>query len=139
LTGAFEAISTTAMGISGDLTLTDASLTFTLGLTYETEKPLPVPAAQDYGKSADSWADLLGVPATSTVELRRVKRETVAAKAPNGGFCAPDAVTYLALGTAPRSSRRPSLRLAAFKGDIMPGPAASATNLCGTFNYGPRP
>lgn len=127
------------MGISGDLKLTEDALTFTLGLTYETEIPAGVPATQDYGKSADSWADLLGVPATSTVELRRVRRETVAAKTPNGGLCAPDAVAYLALGTATGSSRRPSLKLAAFKGDVAPGPEASAADLCGTFNYGPKP
>jgi hypothetical protein len=141
LSGRYEAMSTTAMSITGDLTVDAASLTCALDQTYGTKPVGRVAATQDYAKGAGSWATLLGVPASLEVELREVAVEKVGKKAPNGGLCAPAKTTFLALvrtlepGSAPGTRRITGLRLAAFKGAQAPGPDGGETDLCGTFNY----
>lgn len=138
LTGSFDAISTTAMGITGDLALTATSLTFSRGIVYETTFAATVPAAQDYAKDAGTWADLLGVESNATVELRGVTSESVGAKAPNGGLCGGDKTTFIALTPTAGTSNAPALKMAAFKSKTAPNADGNAADLCGTFNYAPR-
>jgi hypothetical protein len=136
IAGTFDAISTTAMGITGDLTVTDRALTFTREIVYQTESAGMAPASADFGAAkAGTWATLLGVPIDAIVELRRVSREEVGAQAPNGGLCARDRTTFIALAQSGGTREAPTLRIAAFRGPSPPGAATSAADLCGTFNY----
>lgn len=136
LAGSYEAISRTAMSITGDLRMTDEMLTFSLGSTYRTRLAARVSASDEYAAGAGSWADLLNVNPTDRVEVRAVVEERVDATAPNGGLCRPAAVTHLALVLSSDPSGAPALKLAAFKGGEPPGPKGAAENLCGTFLYG---
>lgn len=136
ITGAFDAISTTAMGITGDLTLTDRALTFSRGTAYTTESAGSAPASANYAADdAGSWAALLGVSLEGLVEVRRVTGETVGAEAPNGGLCGRNTVTFVALAHGGEIAGTAALKLAAFQGATMPGPQTDATALCGTFTY----
>lgn len=137
LAGSYDAISTTATGITGDLTLKEDRLDFQLGSTYRTHLASRPPVAQMYAADGSSWADLLSARATTTVELRAVEEEIVSANAPNGGLCRPARVTYIALVSADDASGAPALKLAAFKGSAAPSPTAAAADLCGTFSYAP--
>lgn len=135
ITGSFTAISTTAMGITGDLTVTSTVLTFTRGLVYETQQAGTAGAKANYAGGAGTWADLLGVPPETVVELRRVTGESIGQQAPNGDLCARDTTTFIALAAADGMNDTPALKLAAFKGATPPGAQANAMDLCGTFNY----
>jgi hypothetical protein len=132
------AVSTTAMGITGDLTLTVTTLTFGRGLAYETTPAASRKASDIYAKNAGTWVDLFAVDATTPIEVREVAAETVSAQAPNGGLCAPNKTTFIALASSPDSSNLPALKIAAFKASVTPGAEANETDLCGTFNYAPR-
>jgi hypothetical protein len=138
LTGSFDAISTTATGITGDLTLTVTTLTFSQGLTYETTPAASVQASGLFAKNAGTWANLLAVDTGSTIEVRAVESEAVGAQATNGGLCAPDKTTFIALTSVSGSTDSPVLKMAAFKSTVVPGAEADENDLCGTFTYASR-
>jgi len=138
LAGSFDAISTTAMGITGDLALTVTELTFSRGLVYETIPAASRKAADVYAKNAGTWAELLGVDGGATIEVRAVTSERVDAQATNGGLCARDKTSFVALASTAGATNAPSLKLAAFKSVAAPGAEANETDLCGTFTYAPR-
>jgi hypothetical protein len=138
LTGSFDAISTTAMGITGDLTLTPSTMTFSQGLEYETMPAASVRASTTFAKSGSTWVELLAVDAGTTIEVRAVSAERVDPRAPNGGLCRPDGTAFIALASAPGPDEAPALMMAAFKGRTKPGAEAEERALCGTFTYAPR-
>lgn len=143
LSGSFDAVSTTAMGITGDLALTPSTLTFSQGLAYETLPAASVQASAVFTKSGARWAELLAVDAATTIEVRAVAQERVEAHAPHGGLCRPDKTSFIALASsdANTSAATPTagaLKMAAFKSLVKPGAEASENDLCGTFMYAPR-
>lgn len=135
LTGSYQAVSRTAMGITGNLTLATDHLSFELDQIYETALVAHRPASEDYAKGAGSFAEILLIPETATVEVRRISTEKVGLKAPNGGLCGPAKTTFVALASAPDFSGEAALRLAAFKSATPPGPDGDPADLCGTFNW----
>ncbi len=138
LTGSFTAISTTAMGITGDLTLTATTLTFTRGLVFETTPAANLPASGLYAKNAGTWTSLLGAQNGGAIEVRAVVSERVGAQATNGGLCAPEKTTFIALTSTTDAANASALRMAAFKTAVAPGANANESDLCGTFTYAPR-
>lgn len=123
------------MAITGDLESTSTTLTFTRGLVYETQQAGTARATTDYAGGAGTWVDLLGVAPETVVEVRRVTGEQVGQQAPNGGLCAHNTVMFIALAATTGPTDNAALKIAAFKGTTPPDAAASATDLCGTFNY----
>lgn len=126
--GVYEAISTTAAGITGNLTISDATLDFDRDLHYRTEILRSASAADEYAAGAGAWSDLLNAPSGAQVELRRVTSSGTSA--PGVGLCAESPATFLAL----IADQDGGLKVAAFKGG-EPGPSANAADLCGTFLY----
>lgn len=127
--GVYEALSTTAAGITGNLTLSPEALVFALDQRYDTAAATLTPASTDYG--AGTFADLLSIPAEDMIEVRAVTNVTLGDGAHGSTLCGADPVTHVALAAGEDGA----LKVAAFKGAGAPGPTANATDLCGTFLY----
>lgn len=123
--GAYDAISNTAMSITGGLTLLADTLRFEKGQSYTTEHAVVLPSSAPYARGGEAWTALLSVPADSNVEIRRITA------AQGASLCGADAATFLALAEGADGA----LKLAAFKSDATPGPEGDPANLCGTFYY----
>jgi len=132
LEGHFDATSTTAMGITGDLTASATRLSFANGFALATAQLGVLDAATPIGEDEESFLVALSAPTSTSVELRRVTqdlRPTDLAIQPPCGTAAP---TFVALATdAPRKT----VTMAVFSGPDAPGPEAANSALCGTFRY----
>lgn len=135
--GQFDAISNTAMGVTGDLTGAAGALTFSQGQEYGLSGVATGKAADAYADTKASFASLINVPDAGEVRVFRVTREEKA-KARNGGLCGADATTYVVTHQGVDSSGAPSLVLVAFKGAAAPGAATPEADLCGTYMYAPK-
>lgn len=129
--GVYEAISTTAAGITGNLTLSADALSFALDQRYDTAPGVLTLASIEYAQGAGAFADLLTIAATSTIEVRAITNVTLGDGAHGSTLCGADPVTHVALAAGEDGA----LKVAAFKGAAPPGPGANATDLCGTFLY----
>lgn len=129
--GVYEALSTTAAGITGNLTLSPEALVFALDQRYDTAAATLTAASTDYGAGAGTFADLLSVPAEDMLEVRAVTNVTLGDGAHGSTLCGADPVTHVALAAGEDGA----LKVAAFKGASAPGPQANAADLCGTFLY----
>lgn len=135
-TGKFDAISTTAMGVTGDLTATSEGFTFSQGQAYSLAGAGEAKGADPYGTTGATLAGLLGVPDTAELKVFRVTKEDPA-KARNGGFCDPAPTTFILTSQGVDPGGAPALFLMAFKGANPPSASSAETDLCGTFMYAP--
>lgn len=135
-TGKFDAISTTAMGVTGDLTATSDGFVFSQGQAYGLVGAGKAKGADPYGATGDTLASVLGVPSTAEMKVFRVTKEDPA-KARNGGFCGADPTTFIITSEGVDSGGAPALFLMAFKGAKPPSGTSAETDLCGTFMYAP--
>ncbi len=135
-TGKFDAISTTAMGVTGDLTGTSDGFVFSQGQTYGLVGTGQAKGADPFGATGDTLASMLGVPEAADLKVFRVTREDPA-KARNGGFCGADSTTFILTSDGVDSGGAPALFLMAFKGANPPSATSAETDLCGTFMYAP--
>ena len=132
LTGKFEAISTTAMGITGGLTFTPGQFSFELDQSYRVGHPRLVDASSAMSRSGDTWADALIIPKTAKVALWPVIDQTIDKRARQQSLCGQgDKVGFIAT-----ADREDGIALAAFRGDKVPGAAMDDTALCGTYFFG---
>jgi hypothetical protein len=146
----FDPLSKTAESVTGALSLSiqpaatpDAPpmtrMTASNGTAYETEL---VPGGAENAKDLN-WSTIFSArisfepnaPAdVPSVDLHAVKSETIAAKAPNGGFCGKEKTRYIAMAipiTMPGGGI--AMSIAAFKGDAWPPKDPKA--LCGVYTY----
>lgn len=136
-TGTFDAISNTAMGVTGNLVATPAGFAFARGQAYDLTGAGTVKGADPYASSGASFASLINVPDTADLLVFKVTREDPA-KTANGGFCGAEPATFLAVHQGVDGSGAPALFILAFKGASAPGATTPETNLCGTFMYAPK-
>lgn len=134
--GKFDAISTTAMGVTGDLTATSDGFVFSQGQTYGLVGAGQAKGADSFATTGSTLASVLGVPATAELKVFRVTREDPA-KARNGGFCGADPTTFILTSEGVDPGGAPALFLMAFKGANPPSATSAETDLCGTFMYAP--
>jgi hypothetical protein len=146
----FDPLSKTAESVTGALSLSilppstpDAPpmtrMTASNGSVYETAL---VPGGAETARDVD-WSSIFSTrisfepnaPAdVPSVDLHAVKSETIAPKAPNGGFCGKEKTGFLAMAipiTLPGGGL--AMSIAAFKGDAWP--PKDATALCGVYTY----
>jgi hypothetical protein len=146
----FDPLSKTAEAVTGALSLSvlpppapDAApmtrMQASNGTVYETEL---VPGGAENAKSID-WSTVFSTKISfeptapvdvPSVDLHAVKTETVAAKAPNGGFCGKEKTSFIAMAipiTMPGGGV--AMSIAAFKGDAWPPKDEAA--LCGVYTY----
>lgn len=132
LTGAFSATSTTAMGVTGDLTATDARLSFGKGFMLDTAAAGPIDVTTAIHRDGPSFAQAMTLPTSLAIELRRITALTNAADASAQPLCGADSPTYVALAY---DTPVTAVSVAVFSGADAPGPDAVASALCGTFTY----
>lgn len=131
LQGPFIAVSTTAMSITGDMSYSDADISFMNGILLHTT-PVTTGAVFDAINSAgDSYDDLAPGEDNRIVELRRVTAQELSGDA-RTGVCSPNAPTYVAIAHDIPITK---VALIAFTGANPPGPSASGDNVCATFSY----
>jgi hypothetical protein len=133
IVGNFAAMSNTAMSITGDLDATADVLSFGRGFRIEggrVEATLSPTSKLAAGQG--SFADATGNQSIETMELRQVALVRVAADAPNPSLCGDASPTFVVLARG-----ADTLSLLVFSGIEPPGAGASATSLCGIFNYTP--
>ena len=134
--GKFDAISTTAMGVTGDLSATEAGFAFSQGQTYGLEGVGTASGADPYAVTKASFSSLINVPDAAVLDVFRVTKEDHA-QARNGGFCGAAPTTFIATHEGVDSSGAPALFLVAFSGASRPSGNSPENELCGTFMYGP--
>lgn len=135
--GEFDAISTTAMGVTGDLTAADGAVTSAQGQSYSLSGVSTLKAAEDYAATKASFASLINVPGDADLSLFKVVAEDPG-KARNGGFCGKTPTTYLVTHSGVDGGGQPAYVVVAFSGAAPPSAASAETELCGTFMYAPR-
>lgn len=146
--GMYIATSSTAMAVAGDAEIDEAGAGFKHGLTYQTQSLPKIDLEAPAAENDDSLRVVMGIEPDRELEIaemRRVTSETIAPEAPNAGLCGPSKTTYLALavsrpeGNAEQDGSQPRapqyLWVAAFTGEEAPGPAATKSQLCGTFLF----
>ena len=127
ITGAFTAMSTTAMGVTGDLDATPDVLSFAKG---GGRIDAAIGPDTDLSAGGGTIAAGSGNRTIESVELRRVTEVRIAADARDPSLCAGETVTHaiVARGTE-------ALSVLIFSGADAPGPNARDTQLCGIYNY----
>lgn len=134
--GKFDAISTTAMGVTGDLSATEAGFAFSQGQTYGLEGVGTASGADPYAVTKASFSSLINVPDAAVLDVFRVTKEDHA-QARNGGFCGAAPTTFIATHEGVDTSGAPALFLVAFSGASPPSANSPENELCGTFMYAP--
>ncbi len=135
--GAYDAISNTAMGVTGDLAGSGGALKFAQGQSYRLEGLATVKAAGAYAATKASFASLINVPETADLSVYRVTAEDPG-QARNGGFCGKAPTTFLVTYAGADGSGVPALVVIAFSGPSAPGATSPEAELCGTFMYAPK-
>ena len=135
--GAFDAISNTAMSITGGLTAGDGGLKFDQGQRYTITGQALAKGGDRFAASGATWSALMNVAEGAEVAIFRIATEDRGLSR-NGGFCGQESATFLAMHRGVDRSGAPALFIAAFKGEQSPGPAGSEASLCGTFLYAPQ-
>lgn len=135
--GRFEAITNTAMGVTGDLDAAGGTFKFAQGQSYGLAGEATLKAAAPYASTKASFASLINVPDTADLSVLKVTSEDKGA-ARNGGLCGADATTYLVTHRGVDGGGAPAFFVMAFKGAAAPSGASAETDLCGTFMYAPK-
>lgn len=133
ITGAFTAMSNTAMGVTGDLDIAPDALSFARGFRIEGGRiDASLGPNTDLSAGGGTIADGSGNTSATEIELRRVENVRIAADARDPTLCGGATVTHviLARGTD-------ALSVLVFSGADAPGPNAHDTQLCGIYNYFP--
>lgn len=131
--GVYDAMSTTAMSITGDLEASPDVLSFSKGFRIEGAR-IEADLAGDTDLSAGGGTINSGSGIeVAEVELRQIQNVRAAADAPAPDLCGGAQPSYLILGRG-----GDTLTLQVFSGADAPGPNAHDTQLCGIFNYSPH-
>lgn len=134
ITGAYGAMSTTAMAITGDIDVQPDVLSFAKGFRIEGGRiDTMLEPHTDFSAGGGTIADVTGNGGIETVELRRVELVRVAADARDPQLCgAGQTVSHVILAKSPET-----VSLLVFSGADAPGPNAHNSQLCGVYNYMP--
>lgn len=134
--GKFDAISNTAMGVTGDLSAADGGFAFSQGQTYSLEGVGEAKGADPYASTKASLASLINIADTAALKVFRVTSED-RARARNGGFCGAEPTTFIVTHEGVDGGGSPALFLIAFQGLKPPSATSPEADLCGTFMYAP--
>lgn len=130
--GSFTAMSTTAMGVTGDMDVSADVLSFGRGFRIEGASiASELTGDTDLSAGGGTVNSGSGMQVTA-VELRRVELVRFAADAPSPNLCGDAQASYVILGRG-----GDAVTLQVFSGGDAPGPNAHDTQLCGIYNYMP--
>jgi hypothetical protein len=130
--GRYGPLSDTAEAVTGGVTVSRDGLSFDRGQQLATSMDGLRFSNERYGVETESWASAMQVPEFTLLEVRRVD----SSKAPaGGGLCGDQSVTFVALAMEPQDGGTDELAVAAFTGELAPGPEAPGEALCASFRY----
>jgi hypothetical protein len=136
--GRFNAISKTAMAITGDLTVKGDAITSSLGHSWTTAAGPEIAADAPLNAAGDTLKGFLALEDEPSlfVAVKAITAETVPATATNGGLCGQDKATYIAFVRRldPADAHDSALFIAAFTGAGPPGPASNLA-ICATYTF----
>jgi len=135
--GKFDAISNTAMSVTGDLTASEDMLKFDQGQHYRVVGDSVAKGDDRFASSGATWSALMNIGEQAEVGIFRIVTEDPGL-ARNGGFCGKESATFLAIHQGADGGGAPALFVDAFTGEQPPGPTGAEANLCGTFMYAPQ-
>lgn len=135
--GQFEAVTNTAMSVTGDLTAAAGALSFAQGQSYGLSGVAVAKGADPYASTKASFASLINVPDAAELRVFKVSREEKG-QARNGGLCGADAATYVVTHQGVDGGGSPALFVVAFKGAAAPSASTPEADLCGTYMYAPK-
>ncbi|NHK27366.1 hypothetical protein FF098_005565 [Parvularcula flava] len=131
--GSYTAVSTTAMGITGDISFDSDLINFGKGQTMTTRLTEMVPATEAYNVSGDSWASLLFTPEVAEIEIREVVGMTTSEEAQP--LCS-EPPQWVGVGSdRGLKDSSVSVSIALLTGDTPPGPEAPEDNVCATYSF----
>ncbi len=134
LAGAFIAVSTTAMGMTGDLEASADNLVFSKGARLETAYAGAALPNDSVIAGGDPFAAFTPGLGDIRIELRRILVERADAGAAYQPVCGGAPATFVALA---RDAAPTQVTALFFSGADMPGPEARDSRLCGAFLYMP--
>jgi hypothetical protein len=133
ITGAFAAMSTTAMGVTGDLDSTPDVLSFSKGFRIEGGRiDAALSARDEMFVGGGTYADATGNSSIAEMELRRIETVRIAADARDPQLCGTEAATHVVLARGAET-----LSVLVFSGADAPGANATNVQLCGIYNFMP--
>jgi hypothetical protein len=125
-TGLMGAMSNTAMGVTGSLTVAADALMFENGFAVQTEYLGVVDATSPVTQGGETFAAAASRQSPLRVELRRISGQAPAQ------LCGGQSATHIALV---HDEPLTGLTLVAFNGADAPGPAARDSAVCATYLY----
>jgi hypothetical protein len=133
--GPFEAVSTTAMSITGDVSFSDEQVSFMNGVLVRTTHVQTYSAYDPMAANGDLFDLAAPGDDNRTVDLRRVDAQDITDdERSQGGLCGRGtAPSYLALV---HDQPITTLSVIAFTGPDAPGRNATNSDVCAVFTYG---
>lgn len=133
--GPFTAVSTTAMSITGDMSFSDADVSFMNGILVRTTHVATYSVFDPMAANGDLFDLMAAGDENRTVDVRRVDaQELEDDERAQGGLCGSTAPTYVALV---HDEPITMLSVIAFTGADAPGRNATNSTVCAVFNYAP--
>jgi len=131
--GTYTAVSTTAMGVTGNMSFDSDLINFGKGQTITTRLTEMVPATAPYNQTGDSWASLLFIPDEAKVEIREIVGMTTSEDAQP--LCG-EAPQWVGVGTdRGLKDSSVSVTIVLATGGVPPGPDAPEDNICATYTF----
>jgi hypothetical protein len=110
-------------------------LAFATGVTVQGERDVRMSASDQIGVSPTTFSSVLNADPEAAVFLYRVVDQVLAPVA-RQGICDQDKPTFLGVSEYVGSDGKWVFKIAAFKGEVVPGPGAQGDpDLCGVFLY----
>lgn len=133
--GRFTPGESSAQTATGVITITDGRIVGENGASFETVVMGRIKADETFGNGANAstYADVLGVDSSSSVELRRVTVETPPTDAMQA-ICGTEAVAVFALAKRPRTGGE-TLKVAALRSAGGGTAASTELSLCESTQY----
>lgn len=133
--GPFEAMSTTAMGITGDVSFSDTQVSFMNGILVRTTHVATYSVYDPMAANGDLFDLMAAGEENRTVDVRRVDAQEITDdERAQGGLCgrSSGAPTYIALV---HDQPITLLSVIAFTGADAPSRDATNSTVCAVFNY----
>jgi len=134
LTGLFTATSTSALGITGDLAVTPERITLSKGQQLDTAAALAISPTTLIAAGQATFAETYVGPTTLALELRKVTSTTNTEGSAPQPLCGAKPVSHVAFAS---NAEQSVVTMLVFSGEEAPGDAATKSQLCGAFTYGP--
>ncbi len=138
----WRSVNEAARSITGNLRVSLESVrggpvifAFANGITVRAQPIVQSPADNRSGVGGQSFAAVLGGDPRVDAYLYRVEGETISESAAQGGLCGGEPTRHMAVSEFVDGSGRWVFKIAAFRGDRLPGGPGADPGLCNSFSF----